>query len=314
MRHWFVGAFALSLVGFGACSSETTNQASSGGAAGSAGSGGASSGGQSSGGGPSGGSAGSSGAPSGGAAGTGGGADAGFGCPGGKKGPALVPVAKAFCVDATEVTNGQYTEFLTEVGAGDASPKDRTGLSACSTLTDYAPKNWGGCPAFAPGVDKDFPIRCVDWCSAYAYCKWAGKRLCGKIPSGPVAPGDAATQENQWYTACAGPAGSDKYSYGESYDSGRCVDTTLTAVQPVASHPSCTSFTTGKLAFDLIGNVSEWEDACDKPQAPDASCNHRGGSVFTTDGSVTCAAATPLLRSSGGPDIGFRCCWDPSVP
>ncbi len=299
------------MVSIGACSSSTTNEGTTGGSGGAAGSGGSS--GTSTGGAPTGGSAGSGGAPSGGSSGSGGAPDGGFNCPVGKKGPTLVPVAQSFCVDATEVTNGHYSKFLAEIGAADASPTDLTNLTACATLTDYNPKSWAGCPTFSSGKDPDFPIRCVDWCSAYAYCRWAGKRLCGKIPSGPVSPSGAATQENQWYTACAGPAGADKYSYGDSFEPGRCVDDTLTAVQPVASHPNCTSFTTGKLAFDLIGNVSEWEDACDKPQDADANCNHRGGSVFTADVAMTCAPATPLLRSSGGPDIGFRCCWDASV-
>ncbi|MBK8997123.1 MAG: SUMF1/EgtB/PvdO family nonheme iron enzyme [Myxococcales bacterium] len=311
MRLWVFGAVAGSLLGFMACSSSTTNEGTTGGTGGA--STGGSSGGGAGGGGGSAGAPSGGGGPSGGAAGSGGGTDAGFSCPAGKKGPDLVPVAESFCVDATEVTSGQYSAFLADVGAADAGPTDLTNLTACATLTDYNPKNWGGCPAFSPGADQDFPIRCVDWCSAYAYCRWAGKRLCGKIPSGPVSPSGAATQENQWYTACAGPAGADKYSYGDSYEPGRCVDDTLTAVQPVASHPNCTSFTTGKLAFDLIGNVSEWEDACDKPQDADANCNHRGGSVFTADVGMTCAAAAPLLRSLGGPDIGFRCCWDASV-
>lgn len=301
-----LGSVALA----GACSSSTTNEGS---ATGGASTGGASTGGANSGGASTGGAAGSStgGAPGGGAGGSAtggsGGGDAGLVCPPGTKGPALAPVGSSFCIDATEVTNDHYQAFLADIA--DGGPMNLTGLSVCANAIDYKPPSGDPCPPFVPGTDKNFPVRCVDWCSAYAYCKWAGKRLCGAKGGGPASASLPDADADQWHSACAGPGGADKYFYGDQHEGGRCIDTTQVA--PVGStmgqQKPCSSHYY-KTVTDMLGNVAEWEDACSG-----ADCLTRGGSASDGGPGVTCATPKPVPRTKKLPEVGFRCCWDDSV-
>src|SRR5262249_6636582 len=104
-------------------------------------------------------------------------------CPSGR-GPAMV-LAKSlsgqtWCIDSTEGTQAQYAAFLADK-AGDVS-----GQSAeCQWNTSYVPLS--ACsrfPSFDPVARKNKPVSGVDWCDALAFCKWAGKRLCGAIGDG----------------------------------------------------------------------------------------------------------------------------------
>jgi hypothetical protein len=100
-------------------------------------------------------------------------------CPSGLPGPAMVP-AGAFalptmCIDATEVTNAHYAAFLA------SSPAPGSGPGACTWNVRYEPLfHWPPPPERAA-----FPVVDVDWCDAFAYCAWAGKRLCGDPGGGP---------------------------------------------------------------------------------------------------------------------------------
>lgn len=297
---------------FGACSSSTTNdaQGSGGSGTGGANTGGASTGGASTGGNTTGGNPNGGGAGVGGAAGAGGvSVDAGFSCPAGGTGPILLPVGN-FCIDETEVTNAQYATFLGAVPLG----TNITPLTACDAVTDYTPdtSTSSGCPPFAAGKDVDYPVRCVNWCSAYAYCKWAGKRLCGAIPTGSSGDGNEANPAtNQWFAACAGPTALDDYPYGPSYEPKRCADVPALGAVGVKTKDKCVSFSSG--AFGMSGNVREWEDSCSGSSVATAPCRTRGGSYNQAEGNLKCSSWLSEPRDKQAPEIGFRCCWDPSV-
>lgn len=207
----------------------------------------------------------------------------------------------AFQIDTTEVTVADYRRCV-EAGQ-------------CTTDGVTMPY-WGGqeepdwawaCNWGKAGRD-DYPINCVDWSQAKAYCEWAGKRL---------------PTEAEWEKAARGADGR-KYSWGntgfaqagkvaniadetakkqqptwevaEGYDDG------YYGTAPVGSFPAGES---PFHALDLIGNVSEWTaDWYDKEQKYRAV---RGGSWPVRPRYAR--ASNRLRYDPGNRDVfvGFRC-------
>jgi formylglycine-generating enzyme required for sulfatase activity len=252
-----------------------------------------------------GGTTGSGGAATGGMAGTGGNPTAG--CPTGLPGPTLVEVptvdasaVASYCIDATEVTRAQYTTFL-------AANHPTTGQDSwCSWNTTYAPTDG------APGTDER-PVVNVDWCDAAAYCKWAGQRLCGKVGGGSSGFYDNAKANlSEWYNACSA-GGAVTYPYGNAFDVHACVENgydNLNDYQAATdyAHPVGTSTCEGgfKGLFDMVGNVAEWEDACDGLNGTTDICLLRGGTF--QDANLSCTYGGNAFRNYTAGNVGFRCC------
>ena len=219
----------------------------------------------------------------------------------GSAGPAPVRVG-AYCVDSTEVTNDDYAAFLA-VDAGSLAPQP----AACTWNTSYVP-NPNGWP---PGPDAGaYPVVAVDWCDAYAYCAWAGKRLCGAPGGGSASYADLADAgASQWFAACS-MGGALVYPYGDTYDNAACNGADFPdadILRPTGSLPACVGGYAG--LFDMSGNVFEWEDACEGDGGAGDLCRIRGGSYFSFEANLACAADVSFARSASVyGDIGFRCC------
>ncbi|CAN5910055.1 hypothetical protein BH11MYX4_BH11MYX4_00370 [soil metagenome] len=193
-----------------------------------------------------------------------------------------------FCIDATEVRNDEYAKFVTITDGGKIDSGFDAGVpSSCAFNTTYARV---GAKASDPA---DHPAAGMDWCDAYAYCHWAGKRLCGKQVAN-----DASTGE--WYAACT-KGGVQPVPYGAAYDASACNDNTGSP-SAVGSRSSCQGSATG--IFDMNGNLSELVDNCTA-----TGCTTMGG-YFGWPGSV-CATDFEYPRPQTDPTIGFRCCADP---
>jgi formylglycine-generating enzyme required for sulfatase activity len=220
------------------------------------------------------------------------------GCPG-TAGPTMVPIS-GFCIDSTEVTYAQYKQFI-------AASFGSTGLAECAWNTTYVPtQKWPP----APGTD-DYPVAYTNWCDAYAFCKWAGKRLCGRVGGGPnVVTSVANVSLDQWYAACSHEAdGQHAYPYGNTFSPTACngPERDAGATLPVGFLSTCTGgYST---MVDMVGNVYEWEDACGAATGASDSCVQRSGSFYDPPGSTqTCAYSRTALRNFADNDIGFRCC------
>lgn len=183
----------------------------------------------------------------------------------------LVSVA-AFAIDLTEVTLGAYTQCVDakQCAIPDLQSKD------C---------NWGH-----PELAR-YPVNCVNFAQAVAYCAYVGKRL---------------PTEEEWELAARGtdqrvyPWGNDAFG-GEECELGAGLP-----LCPVASAPA------GRSAFgvfDMTGNADEWTASAycpyDKPACGDPRRTTRGGASDFIGGTATSRTATP--PNTIGPALGFRC-------
>jgi formylglycine-generating enzyme required for sulfatase activity len=214
----------------------------------------------------------------------------------------FIAASNAYCIDETEVTNGDYAKFV-------ASQSDAGTVQQpifCSWNTTFRP-NDAGWPH--PGYDQ-FPVSQVDWCDAWSYCKWANKRLCGKIGVGDLADVFATDPDRaQWYRACAG-TGRSPYPYGTSYDARRCngVDNVPPQLFEVKWFKDCQGHEPG--LFDMSGNVYEWIDVCESVTGASDSCRTAGGAFNSPSYELACDFRAVLPRNNTTPNVGFRCCTD----
>jgi formylglycine-generating enzyme required for sulfatase activity len=245
--------------------------------------------------------------------------------------PQRVVRLETFAIDRYEVTNAQYRRFLEAVKqSGDAAwahaaqPKDK----------DHTPRYWKEFnpllrdPAYAKLAQFNAetftydakPVVGVDWFDAYAYAKWAGKRL---------------PTEAEWELAARG-TDARRWPWGNDWSWGLCniVGEKLGAdvrakgkekdgyiyPAPVGSFPQ------GRSPFgcdDMAGNAAEWvadwyaanayrSESATNPAGPQTGAERvvRGGSSQNFPSYTRCAVRAhrePEFRTF---TLGFRCAKD----
>ncbi len=193
----------------------------------------------------------------------------------------------AFMVDRCEVTNAEYREFLEYV----RSNADRSFChSDAPADKDYTPDLWDD-----PIYNRDDqPVVGVDWYKAYAYARWAGKRL----PTG-----------DEWERAARGST-KRLYPWGDEFDAARsvCAEASASAPESVRSHPEGR---TPAGLFHMAGNVMEWTtDGVAAGGQRNKSL--RGGSWRSQCGvyGLTHTRSLSAPAAHGNREIGFRCVAD----
>lgn len=204
--------------------------------------------------------------------------------------------SNAFWIDIHPVTNRVYDRFLHAVQ--DDSHLHQWCHPEEPPHKDHHPSNWDR----VENHDLDRPVVGVDWWDAWAYSRWAGKRL---------------PTEVEWEIACRAET-TTEYSFGDDFANLHkyaCFNQTLDhGTCLVAQHlPNPWGI------YDMHGNVDEWcedwfedrgWDVARGGGGPADRCCHRGGCFNSAAANLRSSrrrGSDPKTRRGG---LGFRCVMD----
>ena len=218
-----------------------------------------------------------------------------------QEGPAHLVYLDSFYIDRTEVTYGDYIQFLNALHEKVGGPIDHY-------CAGYLCASFGGAYTHIKGnrnqfiLDEEkygnYPVESVSWYGADAYCQWQG----GRLPT-----------ETEWEKAARGTDGR-RYPWGEVWQDALINPASNRG--PVGTHPNNES---PYGALDMSGGVEEWT-------ADYYTENYYSNSPYANPQGPTWSTAKVIrgqspnlgitLRKSETPDsisrgIGFRCAYTP---
>ena len=220
----------------------------------------------------------------------------------------------AYYIDRTEVTNAQYAKFLADVAkAGDAKWRH---AAQPASKKDHAPIFWDN--ANLGKAKAEHPVVGVDWFDAYAYAKWAGKRL---------------PTEAEWERAARGTKGAT-YPWGEAPPEAKLkfranYFSSFLAADHYRYSAPVGSFGDGASpegCLNLAGNASEWcadwyaalpEDRrLENPKGPDTGTARvvKGGAWNLAAASLRAYNRWQMATTKRQASVGFRCAKDVPPP
>ena len=214
----------------------------------------------------------------------------------------MVTVESRFCIDTTEVTNAAYRSFLA------TSPDPSSQDAVCKWNTTFSVDDTASGPDVCQARHKEdaYPVTCVNWCDARAFCASLGKHLCGKAHGGSNPDsGYADPARSEWFAACS-KGGAQVFPTGE-YDPQTCnVDSKGPVPAGAPGHEICEGGYPG--LQHMSGNVREWEDSCSGTAGTTDTCHMRGGSEYSFSTNLQCGSGVNDVRNSSFINVGFRCC------
>ena len=197
-------------------------------------------------------------------------------------------------IDPVEVSYGDYFSFT----ASGFDPTQQP--SYCQWNLDFMPS---GAPTGQLEAKQCQPVTLVDWCDAWSYCAWAGKRLC---------TADDNTAIGEWYEACSS-GGTSTFPYGDSYQATTCNGFDYEpgeSGEPLSWEQATQCVASNAPIRHMSGNVWEWAALCSSETGQNDECVIRGGSFRTGETQLRCDAQEALPRNKVLDEVGFRCCAD----
>lgn len=144
----------------------------------------------------------------------------------------------AYYIDKYEVTNQKYKVFIDAGGYNEKTYWTEEGWQ-WKTKENITKPYWWDSGEYNSGPSyANYPVVGISWYEAYAFAKWAGKRL---------------PTEAEWEKAARG-IDARTYPWGEGLDNGRA-NYNSSGSTPVGSYPSGAS---PYGCLDMTGNVWEW--------------------------------------------------------
>jgi formylglycine-generating enzyme required for sulfatase activity/tRNA A-37 threonylcarbamoyl transferase component Bud32 len=234
--------------------------------------------------------------------------------------PRKATIKQAFWMGRTEVTVGQWKQFVKEtsyVTDGEKKGESSVPQQAGKPSTTKKGVSWRN-PDFGFEMRDDHPVSYISWDEAMAFCKWLTER---ERKAGRLVPGCVVRlpTEAEWEYACR--AGTRTRSWwGDSKENGKGrlnwseKDDGFEFVAPVDSFGA-----RGRNRFglaDMLGNVYEWcLDDYDATQAHEECYQGnpgervvRGASFLYSPSRCRSAHRRSLPPSISNRDFGFRVC------
>ncbi len=234
-------------------------------------------------------------------------------------------VLPAFWISRTEVTLGQYAEFLEALKSGPASRFDHPDQPAGKRK--HEPEGWRklleaartGATYNGEKISLQTPVHNVDWWDAYAYAKWKRRRLpteeewekAARGPQGRVFPWGASPDQKAANTGEDYAAGSlGKGGQNDGHNLWAPVDRETRDVSAYGIQ-------------DMAGNVEEWtaserngEPWPPHPEFPDVRAPAVRGGHFAQSSSKGVLTARRFAESASetSPARGFRTVSDLPEP
>ncbi len=233
--------------------------------------------------------------------------------------PRKTAIKQGFWLDKTEVTVGQWKQFIAMTGyQTNAEKKGKAKVydSGKQTFVEKDGVSWQE-PAFVFKLKDNHPVSCVSWRDAVAFCEWLNDR---EQKAGRLAAGYRVRlpTEAEWEYACR--AGKQtKFWWGDTTEGGEGrvnwygKQDGFEFVSPV-DHFGVRGRNKFGLA-DMIGNVEEWcLDEYDPAEAHDepykggipGSRVVRGGAFCHYHAAARCASRDQNGHVSACVTVGFR--------
>jgi formylglycine-generating enzyme required for sulfatase activity len=164
----------------------------------------------------------------------------------GREKPKYRVTVNGFWMDVTEVTNDEFSKFVSATEYfTDAEKAEKGWVWTGSKWEERIGASWKSPQGSGSSINDKWnhPVVQVSWNDAIAYCKWAGKRL---------------PTEAEWEYAAGGPE-HYKWALGNTFDASK-YSFNKSGTEPVGSYPA-----NGYSLYDMSGSVWEWVSSLYKP-------------------------------------------------